>query len=156
MSVNKYYTNLIALGRVESEPNYCHGKGWFISLEPNPNCGILTRTKNMDFGEGSPACEIVINAHYKESAQNINDLILAAYCLYTADVLTLDERRVVTERATTPLKLEEQFLNGGILNPIGVYSLPESCLIVATASQRLSFQYALCKYLLSCQILPID
>lgn len=146
--MQKYYSNLNILEDNQKEGIFCKGKGWRINFEKNPSCHILTGTPP------EPAKEIIIYAQSEERAQYIANLILAAHCLYTGDLLTDEERTVFPNRAQTINEIEEQLLRGGH-DCIGVSHLPIACLISAKASQKYAYQYAIFKYLLSFRTIPL-
>lgn len=140
-SMLKYYSNLIDIDGSHNEGFLCEGRGWQIYLEPNPSCGIISN--------GKPANEIVLHAHSEKRAQYIANMVMAAHCLYTGELLTTDVIKVFPNRANTVAEIEQHILAGGI-GQFGISNLPVSCLIAAKASQRLGYQYAIFKYLLSC------
>jgi hypothetical protein len=144
----KYYSNLILLEDDQKEGYFCKGRGWQINLEPNPLCHTVYATT------GNPANEIIIHANEIDRAQYVSDLILAAYNLYTGEILTNEPIRVFDKRAYTANEIEQQIMSGGG-GTIGVYNLPISCLIAAKASQKLIYPYAIFKYLLSCRTVPL-
>ncbi len=144
--IQKYYTNLIILEDNQKSGVFCKGRGWQIGFEPNPSCNISTA--------GEPAKEIVIYAQSEERAQYVANLVLAAHCLYTGDLLTDEDRTVFTNRAETTDEIYQQVIAGGH-NCIGVHNLPVSCLIAAKASQKFIHQYAVFKYLLSFRTVPL-
>jgi len=146
--MHKYYSNLIILEKNQKEGIFCKGKGWQINFEPNQSCGIVTDT------HGESAKEIVIYTQSKERAQYVANMILAAHCLYTGDLLTYNERTVFESRAQTIDEIAEQAIAGGH-GCIGVYNLPVSCLISAKASRNYTYQYAIFKYLLSFRAIPL-
>jgi len=146
--LQKYYSNLSVLEHHQKSGFFCKGRGWQIFFEPNPSSHTLV-------GEPpEPAKEIIIYAKSEERAQYVANLILAAYCLYTGDLLTDEDRTVFTYRANTTDEIYEQLMAGGH-NGIGVNHLPVSCLIAAKASHRYIHQYAIFKYLLSCRTVPL-
>ena len=145
--MQKYYSSLLVLESGREEGILCKGRGWQISFESNPSSNVITG--------GEPAKEIVVRARTEDRAQYVVDLILAAYCLYSGNILTFDRLPVFPRRATTIKEMEEQLLAGGG-HSMGVYRLPVSCLIAARASRKSVYQYALFKYLLSCRTVPLD
>lgn len=144
--MQKYYTNLIILDYDQDEGYYCKGRGWQIHFEANATCHILV--------EGKPAKEITIYAHSEERAKYVANLVLAAHCLYTGDLLTDEDRTVFPNRAQTIDEIAEQAMAGGH-TCIGVGNLPVACLISAKASQKYAYQYAIFKYLLSYRTVPL-
>jgi hypothetical protein len=154
--LRKYYTNLIMLEYVQKEGIFCQGRGWQIHFESNPLCGIQVRQLSSTFDlNGEPAKEIVVYATSAERAQFIADLVLAAHCLYGGELSTFEQMPVFENRATTTGEIAEQLMAGGGKS-LGVHNLPISCLITAKASQRIAFQLAIFKYLLSCQTVPLS
>jgi len=145
-TMQKYYTNLIILNYGQEDGYYCKGRGWQIHFEANATCHMLVDDK--------PAKEIIIYSSSKERAQYVANLLLAAHCLYTGELLTDDERTVFPNRAETIDEIAEQEIAGGH-DCIGVSNLPVSCLIAAKASQKHAYQYAIFKYLLSFQTIPL-
>jgi hypothetical protein len=146
--MQKYYSNLIVLERDQNEGIFCKGRGWQITLEPNPDCGICVRPRN------EPAKEIVVLANSINRAQYAVDLVFAAHCLNAAELLADEPNRVFARRPRTTRDIAKQ-LQEGRGNPLGVYHLPVACLVAAKASQRLAHQYALFKYLVSHRIVPL-
>ena len=144
--MKRYYTNLIILDYNQEEGCYCKCRGWQIHFEQNPSCNTIVN--------GEPAKEIVIYAQSEERAQYVANLVLAAHCLYTGDLLTDEDRTVFTNRAETTDEICQQVITGGH-NCIGVGNLPASCLIAVKASQKFIHQYAVFKYLLSCRTVPL-
>jgi len=144
--MQKYYTNLIILDYDQKEGFYCKGRGWQIYFEQNPSCKIIVNDK--------PAKEIIIYAQSEERAQYVANLVLAAHCLYTGDLLTEQERTVFPNRAKTIDEIYKQTIVGGH-NRMGIHNLPVSCLIAAKASQRYIHQYAMFKYMISCRTIPL-
>jgi hypothetical protein len=144
--VQRYYSNLLVLEDVPKESVFCRGRGWQISFEPNPSSNVTSG--------GEPAKEIVIHTQTEGRAQYVADLILAAHCLYTGDILTFDRQPVFPARAQTIQEIKEQLMAGGG-RAIAVYNLSVSCLIAAKASRRNAYQYAVFKYLLSCRTMPL-
>lgn len=145
-TMQKYYTNLIILNYGQEDGYYCKGRGWQIHFEANATCHMLV--------DGKPAKEIIIYSSSKERAQYVANLLLAAHCLYTGELLTDDERTVFPNRAETIDEIAEQEIAGGH-DCIGVSNLPVSCLIAAKASQKHAYQYAIFKYLLSLRTIPL-
>jgi len=144
--MQKYYSNLTILEGDQKEGLFCKGRGWQISFESNPSSHIVTG--------GEPAKEIIVYAQSADRAQHVVDMVLAAYCLYTGELLVSDRMPVFENRADTIDEIEEQLLAGGG-HSIGVYHLPVSCLIAAKASQKSVYQYAIFKNLLSCRTVPL-
>lgn len=144
--MQKYYSNLIILESNQKEGVFCKGRGWLINFESNPSSRIVTG--------GKPAKEIVVYTQSADRAQHVVDMVLAAYCLYTGELLTFDPIPVFQNRAQTIDEVEEQLLAGGG-HSVGVYGLPVSCLIAAKASQKNVYQYAIFKNLLSCRTVPL-
>jgi len=144
--MQRYYSSLLVLERGKEEGIFCKGRGWQISFESNPQSDIITG--------GEPAKEIVVHARTEARAQYVVDLVLAAYCLYSGNILAFDQLPVFPVRATTMKEMEEQLLVGGGRS-MGVYHLPVSCAIAARASQKRVYQYALFKYLLSCRTVTL-
>ncbi|MBA7585640.1 hypothetical protein ES708_27626 [subsurface metagenome] len=145
----KYYSNLIDVDGSYKEGFLCKGRGWQSYLEPNPDCDIVYSP------DQKPANEVVIFAQSENRAQYIANLVMASYCLYSGEVITTDVIRVSQERPATPSQLKLELLRGGGRR-VGFSNLPVSCLIAAKACERLAYQYAIFKYLLSCHtvILP--
>jgi len=144
--MEKYYSNLIVLEEKQNEGIFCKGRGWQINFEPNPSCNIITA--------GEPAKEIIIYTQSIERAEYVSNLILAAHCLYTGELLTDEDRTVFPNRARTTEEILEQAMAGGH-RCIGIYNLPIACLISAKASQKYAYQYAIFKYLLSLRCIPL-
>jgi len=144
--MQKYYSNLIILEEKQKEGTFCKGRGWQINFEPNPSCNIITA--------GEPAKEIIIYAQSIERAEYISNLILAAHCLYTGELITVDERIVSPNRAQTIDEVAEQAIAGGH-GCMAVFNLPVACLISAKASQKYAYQYAIYRYLLSFRAIPL-
>jgi hypothetical protein len=143
--MQRYYSGLLVLESGQKEGVFCRGRGWQISFEPNPSSNVITG--------GEPAKEIAVYAPTEGRAQYVVDLILAAYCLYTGEILTFDQVPVFPRRAQTTKEIEKQLMAGG--RSIGVYRLPVSCLIAAKASRKNVYQYAIFKYLLSSRTVPL-
>ncbi len=146
--MRKYYSSLI-VNEQTSEGFLCKGRQWQIHLESNPSCHMVY-TPNQQ-----PANEIIIYAHSQNRAQYIANLVMASYCLYTGELLTTEVIPVFPKRAKTVHEIEEHLLAGGGGN-LGVFNLPVSCAIAAKASQRLAYQYAIFKYLLSCHTVILN
>ena len=144
--MEKYYSNLIILESKQKEGIFCKGRGWQIVLEQNPLCSIIT--------DGEPAKEIIIYAQSKERAEYVANLIIATHCLYTGDLCAYYDRTVFQNRAETVEEIAKQLSVGGH-STLGIYNLPVACLISAKASQKKAYQYAIFKYLLSYQAVPI-
>jgi len=144
--MQRYYSGLIILESAQNEGIFCKGKGWQISFESNPSSHIITG--------GEPAKEIVVYTQTANRAQYVVDMILAAYCLHTGEILTFDPVPVFPKRAQTIKEIEEQLMSGGG-HSIGTHNLPTSCLIAAKASQKNIYQYGIFKYLLSCRTVPL-
>lgn len=144
--MQRYYSSLLVLESAQKEGIFCKGRGWQIYLEPNPSSNVITG--------GEPAKEIVVYTETEDRAQYVVDLILAAHCLYTGDILTFDRLPVFPKRAQTIKEVEEQLMAGGGCST-AVYHLPVSCLIAAKASRKNVYQYAVFKYLLSCRTIPL-
>ena len=144
--MQKYYSNLMILEGDQKEGIFCKGRGWQISFESSPSSHVVTG--------GGPAKEIVVYTQSADRAQHVVDMVLAAYCLYTGELLTFDRIPVFQNRAQTINEVEEQLLAGGG-HSVGVYDLPVSCLIAAKASQMNVYQYAIFKNLLSCRTVPL-
>ena len=144
--MQKYYSNLIILESDQKEGIFCKGRGWQINFESNPSNHVVTG--------GEPAKEIVVYAHSENRAQYVVDTVLAAYCLYTGDLLTNDPVPVFQNRAQTIDEIEKQLLAGGG-HSIGVSHLPVACLIASKAFQKNVYQYAIFKNLLSCRTVPL-
>ena len=144
--MQRYYSDLIILESDQNEGIFCKGKGWQISFESKPSSHIITG--------GKPAKEIVVYTQTVDRAQYVVDMVLAAYCLYTGEILTFDPVPVFTKRAQTIKETEKHILAGGG-HSIGTYNLPTSCLIAAKASQKNIYQYGIFKYLLSCRTVPL-
>jgi len=144
--MQKYYSNLIILESDQKEGIFCKGRGWQISFESNPSSHVVTG--------GRPAKEIVVYTQSADRAQHVVDMVLAAYCLYTSELLTFDPIPVFQNRAQTINEVEKQILAGGG-HSVGVYDLTVSCLIAAKASQKNVYQYAIFKNLLSCRTVPL-
>ncbi len=145
--MRKYYSSLIVLDHGARSGEFCSGRGWKIELEPNPECGIWT--------ENSPANEIIILANSEERAQYVSDMIIASQCLYAGQPLTFESIPVFNYRAKNTAQIEKQILAGGG-RTLSERDFPVACLIAAKSSQRHSFQYALFKYFLSVQAVPIN
>jgi hypothetical protein len=141
-----YYSSLLALESALKEGFFCKGKGWQISFESSPSSGVIAN--------GEPAKEIVVYAQAEGRAQHVVDLVLAAHCLYTGEILTFDRQPVFRQRAQTTEEIERQIMAGGG-HSLGVCGLPVSCLIAAKASRKNAYQYAVFKYLLSCRTVPL-
>ncbi len=144
--MQKYYSNLIILESNQKEGVFCKGRGWLINFESNPSSRVVI--------SGEPAKEIVVYTQSADRAQHVVDMVLAAYCLYTGELLTFDSIPIFQNRAQTIDEMEEQLLAGGG-HSMGVYGLPVSCLIAAKASQKNVYQYAIFKNLLSCRTVPL-
>jgi hypothetical protein len=145
----KFYTNLNIVEHNQKSGFFCKGRGWAVHFEPNPSSHILV-------GEPpKPAFEIVLNTQSEEYAQYVVNLILAAHCLYTGELLTDEERTVMPKRAETIDEIEAQIFKGGH-NGISVHHLPVSCLIAVKASQKYKYQYAIFKYYLSLRTMPLN
>ena len=144
----KYYSKLIDIDGNHEIGLLCKGRGWQIHLEPNPSC-------NIQYSENKPANEITIHTHSENRAQYIANMIMAAHCLYTGEVLTTNVIKVFQNRAQTADEIAEQLYAGGG-GYLGISNLPVSCLITSKASQRLAYQYAIFKYLLSCHTVPLS
>jgi len=144
--MQRYYSSLLVLESGQNEGISCRGRGWQISFEPNPSSGVITG--------GEPAKEIVVYAQTQGRAQYVVDLVLAAHCLYTGEILTFDRLPVFPVRAQTIKEIEKQLMAGGGRS-MAVHGLPASCLIAAKASRRNVYQYAIFKYLLSCRTVPL-
>jgi hypothetical protein len=144
--MQRFYSGLLVLESDQKEGIFCKGRGWQISFEPNQSSHVITG--------GEPAKEIVVHAQTEGRAQYAVDLILAAHCLYTGEILTFDQLPVFPERARTIKETEKQLMAGGGRS-IAVYGLPVSCLIAAKASRKNAYQYAIFKYLLSCRTVPL-
>ena len=144
--MRRYYSDLIILESAQNEGIFCKGKGWQISFESKPSSHIITG--------GKPAKEIVVYTQTADRAQYVVDMVLAAYCLYTGELLTTDPVPVFPKRAQTIQETEEHIMAGGG-HSMGTYNLPTSCLIAAKASQKNIYQYGIFKYLLSCRTVPI-
>jgi len=144
--MQKYYSNITILEDDQKEGIFCKGKGWQISFESNPLSHIITA--------GEPAKEIIVYAQSKDRAQHVVDMVLAAYCLYTGELLASERLPVFENRADTIEEIEKQLLAGGG-HSIGVHHLPVSCLIAAKASRKSVYQYAIFKNLLSCLTVPL-
>ena len=144
--MQRYYSSLLVLESAQREGIFCKGRGWQISFESNPSSNAITG--------GEPAKEIVIYAQTEGRAQYVVDMILAAHCLYTGEILTFDRLPVFPGRAQTIKEIEKQIMAGGGRS-IAVYGLPVSCLIAAKASRKNIYQYAIFKYLLSCRTVPL-
>ena len=80
--MQKYYSNLIILESNQKEGVFCKGRGWLINFESNPSSRVVT--------SGEPAKEIVVYTQSADRAQHVVDMVLAAYCLYTGELLTFD------------------------------------------------------------------
>jgi hypothetical protein len=143
--MQRYYSGLLVLESAQKEGIFCKGRGWQLSLEPNPSSNVITG--------GEPAKEITVYAQTEGRSQYAADLILAAYCLYCGEILTFDQLPVFPKRSHTTAEVEEQLMAGG--RSIGVYHLPVLCLIAAKASRKNVYQYAIFKYLLSCRTVPL-
>jgi hypothetical protein len=140
--MQKYYSNLLVLERDQQEGLFCLGRGWRIAFESNPSCGILVRPR------GESAKEIVVCANSIERAQYVVDMVFAAYTLSAGDLLADESNRVFSKRAETTSEIRKQLMAGGGRG-LGIYHLPLACMIAAKASQRIAYQYALFKFLLS-------
>ncbi|MCK4822059.1 hypothetical protein KA005_40225, partial [bacterium] len=101
------------------------------------------------------AKEIIIYAKSIGRAQYVANLILAAHCLYSGDLITSDTIPIFPNRAKTTDEIAEQLIAGG-RGHLGVMHLPVSCLIASKASQKLAYQYAIFKYLLSSRTIPLS
>jgi hypothetical protein len=145
--MQKYYSKLLVLERNQKEGVFCKGRGWQIALEANPMSNIYVRT-------GEPAKEIIVHARTTERAQYVVDMVFAAYCLLNGELLASESTRVFPKRPESTAEIAEQILAGGSQGA-GVPHLPVACLIVAKASQRQAYQYAMFKYLLSHHIVPL-
>ncbi len=145
--MQKFYSGLTILESGLKEGFFCEGRGWHIDFESNPSSHTIV--------DGKPANEIVVYASSIDRAQYIVNIILAAYCLYTGELLTIDPMPVFSKRAQTVDEIEEQLMAGSCRN-IGVYDLPVSCLIAAKASQKYAYQYAIFKHWLSCRTVPLS
>lgn len=137
----KFYSNMTIFEHGQKQGIFCKGRGWQISFEPNPSTVFIT--------EGQPAKEIVVYAQSPDSAQNAIDLVLAAYCLYTGELLVSERLPVFENRADSTQEYEKQIMAGGGRS-IGVHGLPTSCVIAAKASRKSVYQNAIFKNLLSC------
>ncbi len=144
--MQRYYSNLTILESDQKEGIFCKGKGWQISFEFNPSSHVITGCE--------PAKEIVVCTQTADRAQYVVDMILAAYCVYTGELLTFDPVPVFSKRAQTIEEIEKQIISGGG-HSISTYNLPASCLIAAKASQKNVYQYGILKYLLSCRTVPL-
>ena len=96
--MQKYYSNLVVLEDNLNEGVFCRGRGWAISFESNPSSHIVTGNE--------PAKEIIVYTQSADRAQHVIDLVLAAYCLYTGEILTSDPVPVFQNRAQTIDELE--------------------------------------------------
>lgn len=148
-SMLKYYSQLIDIDGSQGKGFLTGGRWWQIHLEPNSSCNIVY-SPNLD-----PANEIVIYTHSEARAQYIANLIMAAHSLYTGELMTTEPIKVFQKRARTPNEIEEQLLAGST-GHLGISNLPVSCLIASKASQRLAYQYAIFKYQLSCNAVPLS
>jgi len=144
--MQRYYSNLTILENDQKEGIFCKGKGWQISFESNPSSLFITG--------GEPAKEIVVYTQTADRAQYVVDMVLAACCLYTGELLSFDRVPVFPKHAQTIDEIEKQIMAGGG-HSIGAYNLPTSCLIAAKASQKSVYQYAIFKNLLSCRTVPL-
>jgi len=145
-NMNKYYTNLIILDSNQEEGYYCKGIGWQVFFEQNQSCNTYVN--------GELAKEIVIYAQSTERAQYVANLILAAHCLYTGDLITDEDRVVYPYKAETGNETNDRIMVGGH-NRIGAEHLAVSCLIATKASHRYSYQYAIFKYFLCYHAVPL-
>jgi hypothetical protein len=75
-------------------------------------------------------------------------MVFAVYSLFAGGLLADKSNRVFSKRAGTVSEVVGQVLAGGGRG-LGVYQLPLACIIAAKASQRMAYQYALFKFLLS-------
>lgn len=140
--MQKYYSKLFVLERGQQEGIFCKGRGWQITFEPSPSSHIHIGPN------GAPAKEIVVYANSIERAQYVVDMVFAAYSLSAGELLADESNRVFSKRAETVSEIEEQLMAGGGRG-LGVHHLPVACMIAAKASQRMAYQYALFKFLLS-------
>jgi len=146
--MQKYYSKLSILDGDQGEGIFCKGRGWHIEFESNPSSDTLVGPNH------EPAKEIVVCASSVERAQYVVDLIFAAYCLLVGESMADEPNRVFPKQPDTAAEIEEQILSGGG-HYIGVFHLPVACLIASKASQRVAYQYAIFKYLVSHQTKPL-
>jgi hypothetical protein len=146
--MQKYYSRLLVLERDQDEGIFCKGRGWQIAFESNHLSCILAGPNR------EPAKEIVIYTGSMERAQYVVDLVFAAYCLSSGELLADEPNRVFEKRPETQREVQRQIMAGG--HDLGVSYLPVACLIAAKASQKVGYQNALFKFLLSNRVVPLS
>lgn len=146
--MKKYYSNLHVLEHNQKSGLFCKGKGWLIYFDPDPSSSFVDESFK-------PKNEIIIYANSEERAEYVANLIIAAHCLYTGDLMMFEDRTVSPKRAQTVDEISEQLFKGGH-DAIGVYHLPASCLVAAKASWKYKYQYAIFKYFLSFRTITLE
>ena len=145
-----YYSHFAITDCYRYAESSIKGKAFQITFEEEPVCG-LQQTCIGD--QLYPAKAIVIHARSSERAQYVADMIFAAYCLHDAE-LPFFGRSQISPFSPDSFPNEPEHIYE---SPKPVYALfLRACLVAAKASFRKNRQYALFKFLLSRQILPIQ